>query len=112
MQLSHTPGRLSVEFDEPNLVASAGLVLALAQQAGPHDLADNHLTVPGDKGAAGKRSRRVAHLTTCRETASPRKDETEPSSRPARRLPPTHTIRTQQNHHLKPATPSPSVDPG
>ena len=40
-------------FDEPNLVSPAGLVpvLALAERAGLHTLADEHLTVPTDKGA-------------------------------------------------------------
>ena len=40
-------------FDDPNLVSSAGLVptLALAESAGLRDLADEHLTVPSDKGA-------------------------------------------------------------
>jgi hypothetical protein len=40
-------------FDDPNLVSSAGLVpaLALAESAGLRDLADEHLTVPTDKGA-------------------------------------------------------------
>lgn len=53
MQLSHTLGRTSVGFDDPNLVSSAGLlpVLALADAAGLRDLADEHLTVPTDKGS-------------------------------------------------------------
>lgn len=40
-------------FDDPNLVSSAGLVpvLALADRAGLRDLAQEHLTVPSDKGA-------------------------------------------------------------
>ena len=40
-------------FDDPNLVSSAGLVpvLALAERAGLRELADEHLTVPTDKGA-------------------------------------------------------------
>jgi hypothetical protein len=42
-----------VAFDDPNLVSAGGLVpvLALAESAGLRDLADEHLTVPGDKGA-------------------------------------------------------------
>jgi Transposase DDE domain group 1 len=42
-----------VAFDEPNLVSSAGLVplLALAHRAGLRRLADEHLSVPTDKGA-------------------------------------------------------------
>jgi hypothetical protein len=53
MRLSHTLGRTSVAFDDPNLVSSAGLVplLALADRAGLRRLADEHLTVPTDKGA-------------------------------------------------------------
>ncbi|MGH3444982.1 MAG: IS1380 family transposase [Nocardioidaceae bacterium] len=53
MQLSHTVGRTSAVFDDPNLVSSAGLVpvLALARSAGLHDLAQKHLSVPTDKGA-------------------------------------------------------------
>jgi hypothetical protein len=44
---------VSVSFDEPNLVADAGLVpvLDLAGQAGLHELADARITVPTDKGA-------------------------------------------------------------
>lgn len=53
MQLSHTLGRTSVAFDDPNLVSAGGLVpvLALADAAGLRDLADEHLSVPTDKGA-------------------------------------------------------------
>jgi hypothetical protein len=53
MRLSHTLGRTSVAFDDPNLVSSGGLVpvLALAESAGLADLADEHLSVPTDKGA-------------------------------------------------------------
>jgi hypothetical protein len=53
MQLSHTPAARSAGFDDPNLVLSAGLVplLALAESAGLHTLTQQHLTVPGDKGA-------------------------------------------------------------
>jgi hypothetical protein len=53
MQLSHTSGRTSAVFDDPNLVSLAGLVpvLALARSAGLADLATEHLTVPTDKGA-------------------------------------------------------------
>lgn len=55
MQLSHTPGRMSASFDEPNLVGSAGLVpaLGLAGRIGLVELADAALTVPGAKGCAG-----------------------------------------------------------
>ena len=53
MQLCHTPRATSAVFDDPNLVSSAGLVpvLALARSAGLHDLAQQHLSVPTDKGA-------------------------------------------------------------
>ena len=53
MQLSHTVRAISATFDEPNLIASAGLVPAvvLAQQVGIGRLADHHLTVPGSAGA-------------------------------------------------------------
>ena len=53
MRLSHTLGRTSIAFDDPNLVSAGGLVpvLALAESAGLRDLADEHLSVPTDKGA-------------------------------------------------------------
>ena len=53
MRLSHTLARTSVAFDDPNLVSAGGLlpVVALAESAGLRDLADEHLTVPTDKGA-------------------------------------------------------------
>src|SRR5215218_1836950 len=53
MQLCHTPRSTSAVFDDPNLVSSAGLVpiVALARSAGLRDLADEHLSVPTDKGA-------------------------------------------------------------
>ena len=53
MKLSHTLTRTSAAFDDPNLVSSAGLVpvLALADRAGLRQLADEHLSVPTDKGA-------------------------------------------------------------
>src|SRR3954471_11541753 len=53
MRLSHTLGRTSVAFDDPNLVSAGGLVpvLALAERAGLRELADEHLSVPSDKGA-------------------------------------------------------------
>src|SRR6266487_3586931 len=43
----------SALFDEPNLVSVAGLVpvVKLAQDAGLRHLADEHLSVPTDKGA-------------------------------------------------------------
>src|SRR3954447_18146636 len=53
MQLSHTRPVVSATFDEPNLVAAAGLVplMALACKAGLRELADERLSVPTDKGA-------------------------------------------------------------
>jgi hypothetical protein len=53
MRLSHTLGRTSTVFEEPNLVSSAGLVpaLALADRAQLREFADEHLSVPTDKGA-------------------------------------------------------------
>ena len=53
MKLSHTSRATSAVFDDPNLVSAGGLVpvLALAESAGLRELADQHLTVPGDKGA-------------------------------------------------------------
>ena len=53
MQLSHTSRGTSAVFDDPNLVSAAGLVpvLALARSAGLRELADEHLSVPTDKGA-------------------------------------------------------------
>ena len=55
MQLCHTPAALSAAFDEPNLIASAGLVpaVALADRIGLRGLADEWLTVPGSTGCAG-----------------------------------------------------------
>src|SRR5665811_2395491 len=62
MQLSHTRPVNSAVFDDPNLVSSAGLVpmLALARSAGLAQLADQHLSVPTDKGAHP--GRKVASL--------------------------------------------------
>ncbi len=53
MQLCHTSAAISAVFDDPNLVSCAGLVpvLALAQSAGLQELAQQHLSVPSDKGA-------------------------------------------------------------
>src|SRR3954452_8698564 len=53
MQLSHILGRTSAVFDDSNLVSSAGLVptLALADRACLRELAEEHLSVPTDKGA-------------------------------------------------------------
>ena len=53
MKLSHTLRATSAAFDDPNLVSAGGLVpvVALAESAGLRELADDHLTVPTDKGA-------------------------------------------------------------
>jgi len=53
MQLSHTRPVASANFDDPNLVSCAGLVpiVSLAQQCDLPALADEHLSVPTDKGA-------------------------------------------------------------
>ena len=53
MQLSHAPAAIGAAFDDPNLVASAGLVplVALAESAGLLDLVSAHVLVPTDKGA-------------------------------------------------------------
>src|SRR5450759_4692938 len=53
MQLCHTSRATTAVFDDPNLVSSAGLVpvLRLARSAGLYELADEHLSVPTDKGA-------------------------------------------------------------
>jgi len=55
MQLCHRPAALSAVFDDPNLIACAGLVpaVALADRVGLGDLADEWLTVPGSRGTAG-----------------------------------------------------------
>jgi hypothetical protein len=53
MQLSHRSSSLSARFDETSLVSAGGLVpvLGLAERAGLRALAEEHLTVPTDKGA-------------------------------------------------------------
>ena len=53
MQPSHTRPVVSATFDEPNLVSPAGLVpiMRLADTVGLASLADEHLSVPTDKGS-------------------------------------------------------------
>lgn len=53
MLVSHTRAAVAASFDEPNLVSAAGLVpvMRLAEAAGLQALADEHLSVPTDKGA-------------------------------------------------------------
>lgn len=55
MQPCHTPAPLSAVFDEPNLIASAGLVpgVALADRIGLRGLAGEWVTVPGSTWSAG-----------------------------------------------------------
>jgi hypothetical protein len=53
VQLSHTVSAMSVVFDDPNLVSSAGLVpvLGLAGRCGLHEAATDALTVPSPNAA-------------------------------------------------------------
>ena len=53
MKLSRVRPMRCAVFDEPNLLAAAGLVpiVALADRVGLQELADRFLTVPTDKGA-------------------------------------------------------------
>ncbi|MBC7596096.1 MAG: IS1380 family transposase [Kineosporiaceae bacterium] len=53
MQLSHTRSVVSATFDDPNLVSAAGLVpvMRIAAEAGLTELAQEHLSVPTDRGA-------------------------------------------------------------
>ncbi len=58
MQLSHTRPVAGAVFDDPNLVSAVGLVpvVGLAEQRRLRALADQHLSVPTDKGAnAGRK---------------------------------------------------------
>ncbi len=53
MRVLHAPERVSLRFDDPNLVSCAGLapVLALAQRCGLHDLVAEHVHLKGAGGA-------------------------------------------------------------
>ena len=53
MQLSHSVSAVSVGFDDPNLVSSAGLVpvLALARRCGLHEAVAGSPTVPSPNAA-------------------------------------------------------------
>ena len=53
MRLSHRPPVVAAVFDDPNLVSASGLVpiVRLAASAGLSRLAEEHLSVPTDKGA-------------------------------------------------------------
>jgi Transposase DDE domain group 1 len=59
---------VSAVFDDPNLVASAGVapVMRLAEQAGPHHLIDDRVRIPGSAGAnpAAKVASIVAGMLT------------------------------------------------
>src|SRR3954470_3566593 len=48
MQVWHS---VSAVFDDPNLVSVSGLAPVPAERAGLHELAADHLTVPGSAGA-------------------------------------------------------------
>jgi hypothetical protein len=55
MQSSHAAGAVDVVFDEPNLIADAGLVpvMALAEQIGLPDLVAEDVTITGATNSAG-----------------------------------------------------------
>jgi Transposase DDE domain group 1 len=55
MQSSHAAGAVDVVFDDPNLVADAGLVpvVALAEQIGLPDLVAEHVAIHGAANSAG-----------------------------------------------------------
>jgi hypothetical protein len=52
MQLSHTWSAASLAFDDPNLVLSAGLVLALDRRCGLYERTRTALSVPSPNAAA------------------------------------------------------------
>jgi hypothetical protein len=55
MQASHTAAAVDVAFDDPNLIADAGLVpvMALAEQIGLPDLVAEHVEIPDAANSAG-----------------------------------------------------------
>jgi len=55
MQLSHAATVVDVAFDDPNLIADAGLVpvIALAEQVGLSGLVEEHVTITGVANSAG-----------------------------------------------------------
>jgi hypothetical protein len=55
MQSSHAATAVDVAFDDPNLIADAGLVpvVALAEQVGLPDLITEHVTITGAANSAG-----------------------------------------------------------
>ena len=60
MQSSHAATAVDVVFDDPNLVADAGLVpvVALAERVGLSDLVTEHVTISGAANSAGRTRRR------------------------------------------------------
>ena len=55
MQLSHAAAAVDVVFDDPNLIADAGLVpvMALAEQIGLPELVAEHVAIVGAANSAG-----------------------------------------------------------
>jgi len=55
VRASHTAAGVSARFDEPNLVACAGLVpvLRLAERAGLHEAADQRIRLAQEAGSTG-----------------------------------------------------------
>jgi Transposase DDE domain group 1 len=55
MQLSHTAAAVDVVFDDPNLIADAGLVpvVALAERIGLPEVVAEHVTIHGAANSAG-----------------------------------------------------------
>ena len=56
MQSSHAASAVDVAFDDPNLIADAGLVpvVALAEQIGLPDLVTEHVRISGAVNSAGR----------------------------------------------------------
>jgi len=56
MQSSHAAAVVDVAFDDPNLIADAGLVpvIALAEQVGLPDLVAEHVTITGRPTVRGR----------------------------------------------------------
>jgi len=60
MQSSHAATAVDVAFDDPNLIADAGLVpvVALAEQVGLPELATEHVVITGAATVPGRTRRR------------------------------------------------------
>jgi hypothetical protein len=60
MQSSHAAGAVDVVFDDPNLIADAGLVpvVALAEQIDLPELVAEHVVITGAANSAGRTRRR------------------------------------------------------